>query len=372
MSLSLRVRKESKASNVASLCRRGSRMVVTPDKDTPLSHAEGCKSSNLRQFLTNNCFYRASLSKRLSVAIKLEGLNPAGSIKLKVALALVGALEAEGFSPPSRIIESSSGNLGIALAMVCANKGYHFTCVVDPNTSRNSLQMMKALGAQVFEVSEKDENGGYLLSRINYIKQVLDTDPRYMWTNQYANSNNPQIHMETTAAEIYDKFPDLKFLFIGSGTTGTLTGCSKYFRNRSAETKIIAVEPTGSITFGGRPSRRRIPGLGTSRVPEIACQDVFDDLVYIDDPTTIMMCRRMAMRTGFLFGGSTGTVLAAVEEFFGSKPESSIVAISPDFGEHYINTIYNDAWVEREFPNLLVSEPKGDAEQREFGRCSWT
>ena len=167
----------------------------------------------MQQFLINNCFCRVSLSKYLSVAIKLEGLNPAGSIKLKVALALIGALEAEGFSPPNRIIESSSGNLGIALSMVCASRGYHFTCVVDPNTSKNSLRMMKALGAQVIEVHERDKNGGYLLSRINYIKQVLSTDARYVWTNQYANFNNPRVHMETTAAEIYNKFPGLNFLW---------------------------------------------------------------------------------------------------------------------------------------------------------------
>lgn len=370
MYLSAKIRNKPRANDIDSFCKRGSRVTVAADGDTSRPHTGRCKNGILKQFLTSNCFSRVSLSKTLSVAIKLEGLNPAGSVKLKVALALVSALEAEGFSPPNRIIESSSGNLGIALAMVCANKGYHFTCVTDPNTSRDSLRIMKALGAQVFEVGEKDKNGGYLLSRINYIKRILDSDPRYVWTNQYANPNNPQVHVETTAVEIYNKFPDLKFLFIGSGTTGTLTGCAQYFRNRSIKTKIIAVEPTGSITFGGCPGRRKIPGLGTSRVPEIACQDAFDDLVYIDEPTTIMMCRRMAMRTGFLFGGSTGTVLAAVEKFFGSKPENSIVAISPDFGERYLNTIYNDTWVEQEFPNLLAVEPKSDAERREFARCS--
>lgn len=315
--------------------------------------------NNLFSLIAHNRFIDIKLSGSLSATLKLEGLNPAGSIKLKTAISLISGLEKRGLGSNVRIIESSSGNLGIALSMVCANKGYPFTCVIDPNTPQNSQRIMKALGTEVIMVREKDENGGYLNSRINFIKDQLSSDPRYVWTNQYANKSNSHAHYETTASEILTAYPNLEYLFIGSGTTGTLSGCAQYFREVSPQTKIIAVEPLGSITFGGKPSPRKIPGLGTSRVPELASSCSFDELIYIDDATSILMCRRIAKATGLLFGGSTGTVLAAIDEYFSSTPKGNIVSISPDFGDRYLQTIYDDDWVESEFPNLLKTSSRG-------------
>lgn len=303
--------------------------------------------------LSTNRFFGVNLSPRLKATLKIEGLNPSGSIKMKTALSLISGLEHAGFAPPQRIVESSSGNLGIALSMVCANRGYHFTCVVDLNTPKDSQRIMRALGTEVIEVREKDQNGGYLQNRIDRIKKLLDTDSRYVWTNQYANPDNTRVHFETTAEEIYAAYPNLQYLFVGSGTTGTLTGISRYFREKSPRTHIIAVEPMGSITFGGKPGPRKIPGLGTSRVPELANPDSYDELLYIDDKKSILMCRNIAKKTGLLLGGSSGTVLAGVQEYFGSDAGQDIVAISPDLGDRYLNTIYNDDWVQHEFPGLI-------------------
>ncbi|WP_406735760.1 pyridoxal-phosphate dependent enzyme [Thioclava sp. GXIMD4215] len=155
----------------------------------------------------------------LNVVVKFEGLNPGGSIKLKTALALVANCEAAGrLRHGGHVIESSSGNLGIALAMVYANRGYKFTCVVDPNAAKDSLELIRALGGNLVVVSERDANGGYLGSRIAYIETALARDPALVWTNQYANPANPEIHARTTANEILMTYPEVDYLVVGAGT----------------------------------------------------------------------------------------------------------------------------------------------------------
>ncbi|WP_339108730.1 pyridoxal-phosphate dependent enzyme [Thioclava sp. GXIMD4216] len=202
----------------------------------------------------------------LNVVVKFEGSNPGGSIKLKTALALVANCEAAGrLRPGGHVIESSSGNLGIALAMVCANRGYKFTCVVDPNAAKDSLELIRALGGNLVVVSERDANGGYLGSRIAYIETALARDPALVWTNQYANPANPEIHARTTANEILMTYPEVDYLVVGAGTTGTLMGCLSRFHEVGHPAKIIAVDVQGSVTFGGPSGTRRISGLGTSQ-----------------------------------------------------------------------------------------------------------
>ncbi|GAA3027981.1 hypothetical protein GCM10020000_00560 [Streptomyces olivoverticillatus] len=206
----------------------------------------------------------------VDVLLKVEGLNPAGSIKFKAAIGLIEDAENRGeLHSGGRVIESSSGNLGIALSSVCAARGYRFVCVVDPNTSRHSVALMEAFGAQVVTVTERDANGGFLQSRIDYIRRRLRQEPDLVWPNQYANPANPQVHYERTAAAIVKQGLEVDYLYVGAGTTGTLMGCIAYFREHSPRTRIVAVDTAGSVTFGFPPGRRYIPGLGTSRTPEI-------------------------------------------------------------------------------------------------------
>lgn len=291
------------------------------------------------------------------VFVKIEALNAAGSVKIKTALNLMNTMEAEGqIFPHSKIIESSSGNLGVALSMICAGRGYAFTCVVDPNASPRNIKIMEALGARIVMISKQDENGGYLGSRIQYIKQRLVEDPAYVWTNQYANPANVEAHRQWTAAAIDHRFPRLDYLFIGAGTTGTLMGCVEHFRARRPVVKIVAVDAMGSVTFGGKPGKRHIPGLGTSRRPEIFDPAGLHAMAMVDERDAIRMCRYLARHQGFLTGGSTGTVLAAVQAW---KPRFSkdavVVAISPDLGERYLDTIYNDDWVQARFGHMPAS-----------------
>lgn len=283
--------------------------------------------------------------------VKLEGLNPAGSIKMKTAFGLIDDMEVRGqINPETILIESSSGSLGVALSIICAERGYKFTCVVDPNTSANNMKMMRALGANVVVVDQRDANGGFLGTRIAYIKDITARDARYLWLNQYANPENPRAHARTTARAIFETFAHVDYLFIGAGTTGTLMGCVQFFSEHSPNTKIIAVDSVGSVTFGLPASKRHIPGLGTSRTPEIFSETGVDAFEMIDEIDTIAMCRHLARHNGFLSGGSTGTVLAAVHRWRDRlPPDATVVTISPDFGERYLDTVYDDNWVVERF-----------------------
>jgi Pyridoxal-phosphate dependent enzyme len=163
--------------------------------------------------------------------LKCEGFNFTGSIKLKAANEMVEAAERDGLlGPGSVLVESSSGNLGVALSMIAASKGYRFVCITDSRCNLAATRLMEALGARVHTIFEPDPQGGFLGARINYVHALCAADKRYVWLNQYANPNNWKAHFLTTAPAIADWFPRLDVLFVGAGTTGTLMGCARFFR----------------------------------------------------------------------------------------------------------------------------------------------
>ncbi len=300
------------------------------------------------ELVTDDVFVRlAHMAPGADVFLKIEGLNPAGSVKLKTALSLVEDAEHRGvLTPGARVIESSSGNLGIALSSICATKRYAFTCVVDPNTNATSIDHMRALGAEVVVVDTVDANGGFLQSRIAHIRRRVEADPSMVWLNQYANPANPRAHYEQTAHTLLKELQHIDYLFVGAGSTGTFVGCSRYLREYSPDTRIVAVDALGSVIFGALPGPRRIPGLGASRVPELLEPGLADDVVLVAEEDAVHECRLLARTHGLLVGGSTGSVLAAIRQYADAFPAGSrIAAISPDLGERYLGTVYNDAWV---------------------------
>ncbi|WP_254716389.1 pyridoxal-phosphate dependent enzyme [Actinomadura sp. WMMB 499] len=206
-------------------------------------------------------------------------------MKLKAAAAMVDAAERDGLlAAGSTIVESSSGNLGIALSLIAADRGLKFICVTDPRCNPASMRVMRALGAEVRVVSETDANGGFLESRIRYVRSLCEADG-YVWLNQYANRNNWLAHYRGTAPAIDREFPDLEILFVGAGTTGTLMGCARYFREHRRPVTIVAVDAVGSVTFGGVPGPRMVPGLGTSSRPALVDESLIDDVVHVPSPT---------------------------------------------------------------------------------------
>jgi len=294
-------------------------------------------------------FYRArNFCGDHDLFLKLEGLNITGSIKIKTAIALIENLEGQGVIEPSRsvIVESSSGNLGLALSLVCSVKGYRFICVTDKNASRTNVRGMELYGARVIIVDGRDGGGGFLEHRFNVIDELLKSDENAVWLNQYANLANANVHSEQTANEIAQEFKKLDWLFIGSGTTGTLSGVSGRLRQVFPGIKVVAVEPVGSVTFGGPPGTRNIPGIGTSVRPELANLAKPDRIIHIDEETTVESCLSFVRDHHLLVGGSTGSVLAAVRQLAGEfEPGDVIVAISADLGEKYLDTVYDPAWV---------------------------
>ncbi len=291
------------------------------------------------------------------VYLKLEGFNITGSIKVKTAIALVEDLEQRGIARPNEtvIVESSSGNLGIALSLVCAIKGYRFICVTDPNANRANIKGMELYGAKVIVVEDRDPAGGFLGSRLKTIEQILQSEPNAFWLNQYANLANKNVHAEQTANEIAREFDKVDWVFVGTGTTGTLTGISERLRHEFPRIKVVAVEPVGSVTFGGAPGKRNIPGIGTSVRPKLADLANPDKVVAVNEEKTVEACLSFVRDYHLLVGGSTGTVLAAVKQLASEFTlGDTIVAISADLGERYLDTIYERAWVE----NVIVPEGK--------------
>jgi cysteine synthase A len=282
--------------------------------------------------------------------LKLEGFNITGSIKIKTAIGLVEDLERRGIARPNEtvIVESSSGNLGLALSLVCAIKGYEFICVTDPNANHATIRGMELYGAKVLVVEDRDPVGGFLGSRLKKIDQILRSVPNTVWLNQYANMANKNVHAEQTASEIARQFDKVDWIFVGTGTTGTLAGVSERLHHEFPGIKVVAVEPAGSVTFGGAPGKRNIPGIGTSVRPKLADHANPDKVVTIGEEETVEACLSFVRDHHLLVGGSTGTVLAAVRQLAPEfKSGDTIVAISADLGEKYLDTVYDRAWVEK-------------------------
>lgn len=300
--------------------------------------------------------------------VKLESVNPTGSIKYKTACGLLNEAERLGrVRAGTEIIESSSGNLGIALAALCAERGYRFTCVVDPNATPQSLDAIRAYGGRIVELMQRDIHGGYLGTRIAYIKALIREKPDVYWTNQYHNSAGVQEHYNTTGPEISDHVPQADLVAIGAGTTGTLMGCLKHFQTRVENAPhVLAVDSFGSLTFSDQARPRHIPGLGSTYPPGILSRDYRFSIELVTELQAIRLCRWLAERHGLLVGGSTGSVLAGLL----ARPDLTekarcIVAISPDGGEKYLDTVFNDDWVLQKFGQL--PEPFNIQESKAVG-----
>jgi N-(2-amino-2-carboxyethyl)-L-glutamate synthase len=280
--------------------------------------------------------------------LKCEGFNFGGSIKMRAAAAMVAAAERDGLlCPDSILVESSSGNLGVALSVIAASKRFEFTCVTDQHCNRTTVELMRALGTRVIVIDQPDPVDGLLGARKAHVRQLCRSDNRYVWLNQYENPANWQAHYENTAPAIAKRFPDLDVIFVGTGTGGTLMGLARYFREHADAVRIIAVDVRGSVNLGGPADLRHIPGLGSSVVAPGLDLAIVDDTIYVTESDTVRACRSLTA-SGFLFGGSTGTVVSGAMAWLGTNDHHrrlTSLAIAPDLGERYLGTVYDDQWV---------------------------
>ncbi len=295
---------------------------------------------------------------------KLEAFNPGGSIKDRPALNIIETALGRGdIAPGGTVIESSSGNMGIGLAQACRYYGMRLVCVVDTKTTAQNIGILKAYGAEIDLVSNPDPaTGEFLQARINRVQSLLQSIPNSFWPDQYSNIQNAIAHEQTMheiATELDNK---VDYLFCSTSTCGTIRGCATYARNHELQTKVLAVDAIGSVLFGDKPAKRLIPGHGAAVVPKLLKRDLIDGVIHVSDLECVVGCRRLVRDEAILVGGSSGAVIMAIErmrDIIGAG--ATCVAIFPDRGERYLDSIYSDGWVEQHFGDVshLWQQVKG-------------
>ena len=271
---------------------------------------------------------------------KLESLNPAGSVKDRIGVSMIEAAEAEGRIEPGRttIVEATSGNTGIALAFVCAAKGYRLILSMPEGMSRERESLLSLYGADV----EVTQSLGGMNEAVDAARGIAaDQDDAFI-PDQFSNPANPEIHRRTTAEEIWrDTGGEIDVLVSGVGTGGTITGAGGRLKELNPDLRVVAVEPKASaVLSGGRPGPHKIQGIGAGFVPEVLDLGVVDEIVAVDDEDALETARLASRREGILAGISAGAALWAAIDV-GSRPElegARVVAIVPDSGERYIST----------------------------------
>jgi cysteine synthase len=271
---------------------------------------------------------------------KLEAYNPAGSVKDRIGVSMIDTAESDGRIEPGRntIVESTSGNTGIALAFVCAAKGYELVLTMPQGMSRERENLLRLYGAEVVLV----ESLGGMNEAVEEARRICRERGDCWVPAQFSNPANPEIHRRTTAEEIWrDMDGRIDALVAGVGTGGTITGCGERLKERNPDLRVVAVEPKASpVISGGSAGPHKIQGIGAGFVPEVLNRDVIDEVMAVDDEDAIALARRCAAREGVLAGISCGAALCAAIEL-GSRPEMSgkrIVVIMPDSGERYVST----------------------------------
>lgn len=280
---------------------------------------------------------------------KLEAANPGGSAKDRPARQMIEHALASGeITPSTTVIESSSGNMGIGLAQICRYHGLRFICVVDPNAQKNNLAIMRALGADV-RVVDTPVGGDFLTARLELVAKLVRDGDDVFWPNQYRSLQNPLAHHLGTIREIDEALDgELDYLFVATSSTGTARGCRDYLQRRGRSTKVIAVDAMGSVLFDGTAGRRRIPGLGAGKMPPLARGQRFHDVRRVTDLDCVVGCRRLAEREAILVGGSAGGVLETIRLMEGDLSGQTVAAVLHDSGTRYLDTVFDDAWVENE------------------------
>lgn len=285
------------------------------------------------------------------ILLKYERTNPSGSVKDRPAAYIISEAEKRGLiSPEGTIIESSSGNFGISLAMISAAHGYHAIILVDPKTTESNLALLKSFGAEVVVVTDKDDSGSYHKTRIKLANELAKKIPNSFRPDQCFNLLNSEAHYRSTANEILNECEgSLAAVIAAVSTGGQLGGVSRRVKEVLPYVKMVGVDAVGSSIFGGEAHSYETPGMGLGWTPNNIRLDFVDTVYKITDAEAFETARCVAKNEGILIGPSGGAcVLTALSMAKTISPEKSIVCIIPDCGERYIQTLCNDKWMKEQ------------------------
>jgi cysteine synthase A len=298
------------------------------------------------------CLKRA-IDRPFNLYGKMEGLNPSGSIKDRPALEIIRCgIDSGIIHEKTVVLESSSGNMGLSLAQICRYLGLRFICVTDPKVTPQNLRLLQTYGAEVEVVMEPDPvTKDFLQARINRVREICESLQGAFWVNQYSNLLNAQAHYRTMEEILNTLNGRVDYLFCAASSCGTLRGCAEYLKSNKLSTKIWGVDAEGSVIFGGLPGKRLIAGHGAGIKPSLYTDSLAERCIKVSDWDCIVGCRRLLQREGLLLGGSSGAAFMAVDQVREEiPPNSNCVVIFPDRGERYLDTVFNDEWVEKHWP----------------------
>lgn len=277
--------------------------------------------------------------------LKLENHNPHGSLKDRTAETLWESVR-DRVNSAEGIIESTSGNLGIALAARCAEHSVPFTAVVEPRTSSVSIEAMRRYGARVTMIHRPDSRGGYLLNRLAYVREQIRVRPRLVWTNQYENDANPRAHRERTAPELWDQIRRPATVMLAVSTGGTLAGFRQFTQQQRIPWKVVGVDVEGSLALAEEtPGKRILTGIGSSQQSTFV-RSGETQLVIVSASEAVAACLWILDMAGIALGGSSGALVAAALRWFrlNRYDDTDIAVVCPDGGDRYLSTVYSPVW----------------------------
>ncbi len=292
-----------------------------------------------------------------AIYAKLEMMNPGGSVKDRIGISIIEAYERSGdLKPGGTIVEATSGNTGVGLAMICATRGYQSVFVMPDKMSQEKIDTLRAFGARVVVTPtavEPDDPRSYY----SVAKRIVEETPNAVLANQYHNPANPQSHYETTAPEIWDQSDGkVTDIVVGMGTGGTITGLARYFSDHGHQVNIVGVDPEGSILYdawkrsadpsGLQAETYLVEGIGEDFIPGTLDLSMVDEVVQVDDAESFQWTRKIVREEGIFCGGSCGSALAGAMKYAGDLDEDRlVVVIFPDSGARYLSKIFDDDWM---------------------------
>lgn len=290
----------------------------------------------------------------IKILAKLESFNNFNNLKARPAYYILKeAIKAGNINRDTIVVESSSGNFAVSLAALCNQIGLKFVPVIDPNINPSYENLLHTLCSTVIKVSQRDDTGGFLKTRLATVEKFLDEHPNSYWTNQYNNPNNFKAHYLSLGEEIIKSGFNFDYIFIAVSTLGTITGVSKRIKKSQPNCKTIAVDVNGSSIFNSPAHARYIPGIGSSIHPAFLNTALIDDHIIIDELNGIIGCWELIRNNGIFVGGSSGCVFSAAKEYCKriKKTESrkNALLLFADGGYPYIDTIYNNYWIEEKY-----------------------